>query len=408
MEEKSLTTTPAMVTAYKLREDEMCEALAGRIPKELFSSVVLTMFRKTPRILECTKDSVLPALYEIAAMGLVPGLGQAYLVPFKNNRRGKYEATLIVGYQGYVELAWKAAKVRIRSMVVREGDYWEWSEGLEPRIDHTPNSSNGDRLLAVYAVADGPNGAKWHDVMTAGDVDAVRKRSRAKNDGPWMTDEEEMWKKTVTRRLFKMLPKSPEMAKVQELDDVETMDADFQVIPDEAPEEPKKLSQEEQDLKDELFLDGSDKSKPKEKTRQQKAAVTRAANKKAKEKAEEWAVSKVKMELSNALSSKEKSDNSEESSSQASPAEESAPSQTSAPAGGGAGPSTLYEKMAPLSKENEKEIVAIAEDFGMNDEKLDHIAKKEFQAEAWADIYEVDFQLFKDRVMTVGEIGTTS
>jgi recombination protein RecT len=47
--------------------------------------------------------------------------------------------------------------------------------------------------------------------MTRAEVDAIRARSRSRDDGPWVTDYAEMAKKTVLRRTLKLCPKSTEM-----------------------------------------------------------------------------------------------------------------------------------------------------------------------------------------------------
>jgi hypothetical protein len=46
--------------------------------------------------------------------------------------------------------------------------------------------------------------------MDRNDVDAIRRRSRASSAGPWVTDYNEMAKKTVLRRHFKILPMATE------------------------------------------------------------------------------------------------------------------------------------------------------------------------------------------------------
>jgi len=370
MADKSLQTTqlPEMVRAYKLKEDEMMSALANRVPKELFSSVVLTMFRKTPRLLECTKDSVLPALYEIASMGLVPGLGQAYLLPFKNNKRGRYEATLVVGYQGYVELAYRAGKISISAHVVREGDYFEWEEGLNPILIHRVHSELGDPLLAAYAVARSPNGQTWHLVMEASEVRAIRERSKAKDSGPWKTDEEEMWKKTPVRRLFKMLPKSPDMARIQEVDDVESMDADFEVLnePDNEP-----VSQEQDDLADELEQDKTPTSRVE--------APRKVVPRKVKQKP----------------------------TTKASPSADSAPAETSPPASseeGGAGLDSVAPVRDIVREEQVNMLIATCDDFGIGYNRLDELAQAEFGVEDVEHLWLDDLDSFKNKLLTIGEL----
>ena len=55
--------------------------------------------------------------------------------------------------------------------------------------------------------------------MTLAEVDAIRKRSRSGTSGPWVTDFDEMAKKTAIRRHSKRLTLSPEFADALEKDD---------------------------------------------------------------------------------------------------------------------------------------------------------------------------------------------
>jgi recombination protein RecT len=55
--------------------------------------------------------------------------------------------------------------------------------------------------------------------MTWAEVMKIKDRSRASKKGPWVTDEEEMAKKTVARRACKWIPMSSELAKALELED---------------------------------------------------------------------------------------------------------------------------------------------------------------------------------------------
>ncbi|MEV8169625.1 recombinase RecT, partial [Microbacterium paraoxydans] len=56
------------------------------------------------------------------------------------------------------------------------------------------------------------NGGLAFVVLSPGDVERVRQRSKAKSSGPWRTDYDAMARKTAIRQLFKLLPKSTELA----------------------------------------------------------------------------------------------------------------------------------------------------------------------------------------------------
>ncbi len=56
------------------------------------------------------------------------------------------------------------------------------------------------------------------DVMSKREVDEIRQRSKTGKSGPWVTDYEEMAKKTVFRRHAKVLPMSAELVHAMEVD----------------------------------------------------------------------------------------------------------------------------------------------------------------------------------------------
>ncbi len=196
--------------------------ISSVIPKHLtperLLKVIVSSIAKTPKLLECTQISLLQAAIAMGELGLEPDAtrGLAYLVPYKTT------CQLVIGYRGLVELARRTGRIsRIRSVVAYEKDKLAIREGLEPSIEHEPNLS-GDRgkPVLVYAVAHFDEGIQF-DWMTVEEIEAVRKRSRAANAGPWVSDWGEMAKKTVIRRLCKLLPMSPELAKAIEVDDAQ-------------------------------------------------------------------------------------------------------------------------------------------------------------------------------------------
>lgn len=170
-----------------------------------------------PKLMNCTPVSVLISLCQAAALGLEigSGLGHAYLVPYNRNvaprgeaKKWVSEAKLIPGYKGLIYLAHRSGAVKqLSSYAVHANDQFDVFLGTEPRIVHIPKYS-GDRgdVVAFYAVAELPLGGREFSVMTKAEVDAVRERSKSKDDGPWVTDYNEMGRKTVAKRTLKYVP----------------------------------------------------------------------------------------------------------------------------------------------------------------------------------------------------------
>ena len=216
---KSLTF-PAMLEAYK---GEIARALPRHMNPDRLARIALTEFRKTPRLAECDPKSVFAAIIIASQLGLEPGLlGQAYLVPFKS------ECQLIPGYQGLIDLVRRTGKVkRIEAHVVRDGDKFTYKTGLVTILDHEPNLDTEPGAMRLgYAVAEFSDGGFHVEVMTRYQIEAIRDNSQGyksaiqyKKDHPWISNAEEMWRKTLIRRICKYLPKSAELMTALGLDD---------------------------------------------------------------------------------------------------------------------------------------------------------------------------------------------
>ncbi len=193
-------------------------SIAAVIPKHLtpdrLLKVALSATARTPALLACTPQSILLAVMQAAELGLEAGglLGEAYFVPFKD------QAQLIVGYRGMIKLARNSGELKtIEARVVHANDQFEIEFGLDNKLVHKPClAGDPGPTVAVYAIARYKDDAYQVEVMTRAEVDAIRARSQAATSGPWVTDFDEMAKKTVLRRLLKTGPLSPELRRALE------------------------------------------------------------------------------------------------------------------------------------------------------------------------------------------------
>ncbi len=209
-------------------------ACAKHLTPERLLRVVGAAISRNPGLLECTKESFFVAVSCCGQLGLEPNLlGDAYLVPFNNRKTGKKEVQFMPGYRGLVNLARRSGEIStIYAEVVKEGDEFQYELGDTPRIYHKPSMKDGERrgILYVYAVAKLKDGGIQRVVMSSAEVEGIRKRSRAANDGPWVTDYDEMAKKTALRRLSKLLPMTVEFADAVEREIEADMDISASVV----------------------------------------------------------------------------------------------------------------------------------------------------------------------------------
>jgi recombination protein RecT len=198
-------------TVYDLL-DRMKPELAKVVPEtigvERFTRTVLTEIRRTPKLLECSPESLLGAMMLAAQLGLEPGpLGQVYLVPFKR------QVEFVVGYRGYIDLAYRSGQVKdVSADLVHEGDLFNYRKGTRRFLDHEPMGAADEReIIAAYAIVRLKSGGLDFVVTYGDDWEKARKASAAgaKNVGPWVDHRAAMIRKTAVRRLEPMLPKSP-------------------------------------------------------------------------------------------------------------------------------------------------------------------------------------------------------
>lgn len=190
---------------------EIIRALPSHVTPDRFIRVMLTALTKTPKLMECTQESVMRCMMDCSALGIEPDGRRVHLIPY-----GK-ECTLIIDYKGLVELVRRSGNVTsIRAEHVCENDEFSWENGvLNHRIDW--RKPRGE-IQAVYAEAKLASGETQTAVMTREEVEGIRKRSKAGSSGPWVTDWGEMAKKTPLRRLVKLLPLSADIAEAIDRD----------------------------------------------------------------------------------------------------------------------------------------------------------------------------------------------
>lgn len=157
----------------------------------------------------------LAAVLEAARLGLEPGTEQFYLTPRKV--KGKLEILGIVGYQGHIELMYRAGAI---SSVVAECVYEADEFDYQPGRDHTPrhridwDKADRGKLRLVYAYANMRDGSVSKVIVLNRAAINKAKASSAGSDSdysPWRTHEDAMWLKTAVRQLQKWVPTSAEI-----------------------------------------------------------------------------------------------------------------------------------------------------------------------------------------------------
>jgi len=204
-------------------KEQILAALPRHLSVDRLIRTAMTSVSTTPGLMDCTPRSLLGAVIQCAQLGLEPGiLGMAYLVPFRNNRQGTQEVQFIPGYKGLIALARRSGEIStIMAHAVHAQDQFQYEFGTDPRLVHVPSEApDRGAVTHYYAVARLKDGGVQFEVMQRAEVEAHRDRySKAAKMGPWVTEFDEMAKKTVLRRLCKLLPASIELHTAIALDE---------------------------------------------------------------------------------------------------------------------------------------------------------------------------------------------
>jgi recombination protein RecT len=238
--------------------DTIQKVVPRYLTPEKIMKMVLVAASRNPKLYKCNQSSLLKAVISAAELGLDCSgkLGEGWLVPYWNSQINGLEAQFIAGYMGYIRLMTQHPSVAyVESRIVYEDEEFELEYGSSQKIIHKPRLTKLPEkrtVLGCYALVHFVDGHILPEWMNLSDLMAIKKRAlankRNKAAGPWNTDESEMQRKTVVRRIQKYAPKTPELQALilhdNETDTIDdtwsnALDATFEdVSEDEKPDQP--------------------------------------------------------------------------------------------------------------------------------------------------------------------------
>lgn len=196
------------------REGEFKAALPAHIPVERFVRVLTTAVQNNPKLMTLERRSFFNAAMRAAQDGLLPDGREGAIVEFNG------KATWMPMIGGIRKKARNSGEiVSWEAHVAFENDEFDYALGDEPYIKHKPALGDRGKPIAAYSVAVLKSGERSREVMSVGEIEKVRKVSRASGSGPWVQWWEEMARKTVARRHAKVLPMSSDLDDIIRRDD---------------------------------------------------------------------------------------------------------------------------------------------------------------------------------------------
>lgn len=217
-QQQNVRSITQLMEQYK---GEIAKALPRHMTPDRMSRIALTCLRTNPKLAECDPLSFMGAIIQASSLGLEPGSqGHAYLIPFRNNKKGITECQFMPGYRGLIDLARRSGQIEsISAHIVKEKDQFEFVYGLNENLIHKPAKGERGENVYVYAVAKFKDGGHQFEVMDMAEIDRIRKMARYANP-VWDEHFDEMARKTAVRRLYKYLPTSIEMRETMDYEEM--------------------------------------------------------------------------------------------------------------------------------------------------------------------------------------------
>lgn len=193
---------------YQKRFDEL---LGKRSPQ--FISSIVSLMNADSALMDAFHDApvtIIQSALQAASFDLPinPALGYAYIVPFRNSKRNRMEASFIMGYKGMLQLALRTGVYkRINVVDVRAGElksYDRLREDIELEFIEDEDEREKAPIIGYVGYFQMINGMEKTIYMTVKQLEAHEKKFRHGNymSRGWKENPDAMMRKTIMRKLI--------------------------------------------------------------------------------------------------------------------------------------------------------------------------------------------------------------
>lgn len=193
---------------YQKRFDEL---LGKRSPQ--FISSIVSLMNADSALMDAFHDApvtIIQSALQAASFDLPinPALGYAYIVPFRNSKRNRMEASFIMGYKGMLQLALRTGVYkRINVVDVRAGElksYDRLREDIELEFIEDEDEREKAPVIGYVGYFQMINGMEKTIYMTVKQLEAHEKKFRHGDymSRGWKENPDAMMRKTIMRKLI--------------------------------------------------------------------------------------------------------------------------------------------------------------------------------------------------------------
>lgn len=185
--------------------DKQVAALPEKFNKQRFMQNCMTVLQDGQAdFSKCDAKTVVRTLLKGAFLGLDFFNGECYAIPYGA------QCQFQTDYKGEIKLAKRYSSTPIQDIyakVVREGDEFEETiDNGKQFVNFKPKVFNDGEIIGAFAVVLYKDGSMIYDTMSKAEIEHTRQTfSKAANSKAWKESHGEMCKKTVLRRLCKLI-----------------------------------------------------------------------------------------------------------------------------------------------------------------------------------------------------------
>lgn len=195
--------------AMKKKVNEMVGGEKG----QQFVTAIISAVSANPQLAECDNASIVSAALVGQALNLSPSpqLGQFYMVPFNDSKRGCKVAQFQIGYKGYIQLAIRSGQYKkLNVLAIKKGElkkYDPLNEEIEVELIENEEDREKEETIGYYAMFEYLNGFRktlyWSKEKMEAHALKYSMGYRAKKGYTfWKKDFDGMAYKTMLRQLI--------------------------------------------------------------------------------------------------------------------------------------------------------------------------------------------------------------
>ena len=208
-EQKQTFSAFLATDAMKKKINEMVGGEKG----QQFVTAIISAVSTNPQLAECDNASIVSAALVGQALNLSPSpqLGQFYMVPFNDSKRGCKVAQFQIGYKGYIQLAIRSGQYKkLNVLAIKKGElkkYDPLNEEIEVQLIEDEEVREKEETIGYYAMFEYLNGFRktlyWSKEKMEAHAIKYSMGYRAKKGYTfWEKDFDGMAYKTMLRQLI--------------------------------------------------------------------------------------------------------------------------------------------------------------------------------------------------------------